>query len=380
MVDVNVTSTTDIDVSLSNSYSLLLDMNTTLTFSGEEAGAKFRLWITQDGTGGRAITWPAVTWAAGSAPVLSTTAGSTNWVDLEYDGTTWYGAWDQTGGGGTGGPDPGEYDLVFDASEKNVDLFRRLGSPVSPQTWEVAISPGVVIHSDSILEESLNLGGAFPSGTIINILNQGYVIGKGGRGASAIGAQKHGDAAYSFGNNKPTAGGNAIKGPATGVTVNINNGNGYVWGGGGGGGAGAINCRNDGGGIGGAGGGGAGGGEGGLGGYLRLRGNTYGASVADAANGRLNLDGTAAGGAGSNGAGVDADGDTDDYSVGNGGAGGDYGSAGAAGGAGTPFTGSGAMDIPATAGGAAGRAVTAGYAGTLTFTSGGTSPNVKGSV
>lgn len=367
-----------IDTSLANTYKVTLTGNPTITLSNAASGRKLRIYLIQDGTGGRSVTWPTITWAADSSPVLSTEADAVNYVDLEYDGSTWFGSWDQVGDGGVG-IDPSDYDIVFSVSEKNVDLFRRLGAPVSVDTWEIAIAPGVVIHTDSILEEALDLSGAFPSGTVINILNQGHIIGKGGRGADAIGGQKHGDAVYSFGTNKAQAGGNAIKGPATGVTVNIDNSSGYIWGGGGGGGAGASNTDDNGIGIGGAGGGGAGMGEGGRGASMRMRGNSITATSNDAGNGRLNLDGTAAGGSGAAGAG-NGDAGASDYSVGAGGDGGDYGSAGSAGGAGTPFTGSSALDVAATTGGAAGRAVTASYAGTLNITAGSSSPNVKGSV
>ena len=52
------------------------------------------LLITQDGTGGRSITWPAsVKWMpAGSAPTFTTTASTVSVVELFTidNGTTWY--------------------------------------------------------------------------------------------------------------------------------------------------------------------------------------------------------------------------------------------------------------------------------------------------
>ena len=71
---------------------------TTFTFSNPIASddsTSFTLILTQDGTGSRAVTWPAsVDWAGGTAPTLTTTA--TTGVDIltfmtVNAGTTWYG-------------------------------------------------------------------------------------------------------------------------------------------------------------------------------------------------------------------------------------------------------------------------------------------------
>lgn len=53
----------------------------------------YTLKITQDGTGGRTVTWNAVfKWAAGTAPVLSTAAGATDILTFFCDGTNLYGS------------------------------------------------------------------------------------------------------------------------------------------------------------------------------------------------------------------------------------------------------------------------------------------------
>jgi hypothetical protein len=71
---------------------------TTFTFSNPIASddcTSFTLILTQDGSGSRAVTWPAsVDWAGGTAPTLTTTA--TTGVDIltfltVNAGTTWYG-------------------------------------------------------------------------------------------------------------------------------------------------------------------------------------------------------------------------------------------------------------------------------------------------
>lgn len=70
---------------------------TTLTLSGATSGrmCSLSLRLTQDGTGGRTITWPAsVDWPSATAPTLTTTANAVNWIELWTvdGGTTWFGA------------------------------------------------------------------------------------------------------------------------------------------------------------------------------------------------------------------------------------------------------------------------------------------------
>lgn len=111
----------------------------------------------------------------------------------------------------------------------------------------VTIAPGVYIWSDNTSVPALDMGGAFPGG--LTLINNGFIMGKGGKGGDMNGAS----ATYSSG---------AAGGPAIALTgpISINNSNGYI-GGGGGGGAGFINQNIS---VGfAAGGGGAGGGEGG---------------------------------------------------------------------------------------------------------------------
>lgn len=82
--------------------------NVTLTFSAVDSGKDigFTLELTQDGTGGRTITWPgSVTWLGGSEPTHDTTADTTTlWTFLSRDGgTTWIGG--QLGGSSVGALD-----------------------------------------------------------------------------------------------------------------------------------------------------------------------------------------------------------------------------------------------------------------------------------
>jgi hypothetical protein len=65
---------------------------TSLTLSNPLAGGNYILFIKQDATGSRTVTWPAsVKWSGGVAPTLTTTASRTDIVHLLYDGTNYYG-------------------------------------------------------------------------------------------------------------------------------------------------------------------------------------------------------------------------------------------------------------------------------------------------
>ena len=359
--------TVTINTQLSNQFKLTLGGNRTLAFSNGVDGTNFVLALIQDGTGSRTVTWPTITWVPGVAPTLKTAPGDINIITIRYDGTTWYGNYDLSatdeGSGGTVSE--------IQTGEDNLDLFRRLGSPIVAATHTITIGDGVVISSRSPAIEALDLSGAFPSGTVINITNLGYIIGKGGEGGSASCLTAETGVVWALSQGNGEAGGNAIRGPATGVTVNINNASGRVWGGGGGGGSGGASADNA---IasGGAGGGGAGCGRGGRGAFMKASGDVGVTSVNPGGDGILGLDGSDAGGLGTAGDGSTANG--------NGGAGGDGGDYGAAGTNGTAASDESNLIIDPGTGGAAGRAVTAGYAGTLNFTSGGSSPNVKGSV
>jgi hypothetical protein len=115
---------------------------------------------------------------------------------------------------------------------------------------ELTINSGVYIWSDNTSAAALNMGGTYPKG--LTIINNGYIIGKGGNGGSIM---------------QTTAGGGydniiapTVGGPAINLTgpVSIDNTNGYIGGGGGGGAGAAPNI---------GGGGGAGGGLGGKSAY-----------------------------------------------------------------------------------------------------------------
>lgn len=93
----NRTGATTINLASGNVVSATLTGNVTFTFSGATAGTacSFGLYLTQDGTGSRTVTWPAsVKWAGGTAPTLSTGAADIDILVFETinGGTTWFGS------------------------------------------------------------------------------------------------------------------------------------------------------------------------------------------------------------------------------------------------------------------------------------------------
>lgn len=218
---------------------------------------------------------------------------------------------------------------------------------VTPANVTVVINAGVYVGASSTANFGITTG-SFPAGSVITIVNNGYVVGCGGAGGQ--GGSKYGSG------GSGGSGGSAI---SMNYPVTIVN-NGSIFGGGGGGGGGGWAYNEGGtpdGGGGGGGGAGYNGGDGGAGGPR------YNGSYA----GR-------AGGAGST-AGPGAGGDSYGYG-GNGGYGGTWGAAGGAG-AGTYRGYSGAGG----AGGAAGSAIRKnGFALTWGGTNGASTTYVKGAV
>lgn len=90
-------STLVLDAAAAGGYikTVRLTANCAVTLTGASIGlaTTLELILTQDSTGGRAITWPSSVKWAGGVPILSTAAGATDRLVLTtYDnGVTWYG-------------------------------------------------------------------------------------------------------------------------------------------------------------------------------------------------------------------------------------------------------------------------------------------------
>lgn len=258
--------------------------------------------------------------------------------------------------------------LYVAMNQLNVYAWLLFGSPAGVATYNIVVGTGIVIYSLSSLIAALDLSG-FTAGSTINLINNGYILGRGGDGGHGVACGDVTDATELALSRQPRdgkGGGLALQGPGAGITFNVTNANGFIWGGGGGGGGGGVSVDAASFAGAGGGGGGAGGSNGGTGAYSAnpSGGNATGTAGGDGSPGPFGTFGAAGTGANSGTA-----------TGGNGGAGGDWGSAGTAGDSPTAHAG----DVAGGAGGAAGNAINNGGTA-VTFVSGSGSPHVKGSV
>ncbi|NTW33764.1 MAG: hypothetical protein HGB12_14280, partial [Bacteroidetes bacterium] len=81
-----------VDWNNSNVQEITLTANRSFTFNNGKNGGLYTLFINQDGTGGKTITWPAnVKWAGGIAPTLTPTASAVDLIKFAYNGTNYLG-------------------------------------------------------------------------------------------------------------------------------------------------------------------------------------------------------------------------------------------------------------------------------------------------
>ena len=92
----NATGATTLNLTNGNVFDVTLTGNATFTFSGATSGkaCSFSLYLHQDATGSRTVTWPASVKWSGGAPTLTTTATAVDILVFESldGGTTWYGS------------------------------------------------------------------------------------------------------------------------------------------------------------------------------------------------------------------------------------------------------------------------------------------------
>lgn len=80
----NITGATTLDFDVRGNYmSMTLTGNVTFAFSNMRVGTSYVLFISQDATGGRTITWPAgLRWPGGTTPTFITTASRASMVTV----------------------------------------------------------------------------------------------------------------------------------------------------------------------------------------------------------------------------------------------------------------------------------------------------------
>lgn len=363
-------STITVDCALTNAARVVLDGNRTLALTNPRDGSWLDLYVVQNAVGGYALTWPTITWIPGSAPVANVDPNSVTRVWLRYyeAGAVWYGDYTSVPISSSGST----VNITQAASQFDVDLFTLAGRPSGIVTVSYTIPSGVILRASNPMDAALSLAG-FASGSTINITNNGYILGAGGDGGNG------GSVSCAGGNTESTldttvampgeAGGNAILGAGSGVTVNITNASGFIWGGGGGGGGGgATGDLSNANAVGSGGGGGAGVGGARGGKPVTLSNDVYKTTPTAGGNSGGGISATAGAGGTASALGGAATG-------GAGGAGGDWGTAGSAGVSPTTET----YDVAGGAAGAAGKAVSL-NSSTVNILSGSGSPNVKGAV
>ncbi len=92
------TGTINFNLALSDMHATVLTGNRTLTLSNFQIGQRFNLTLTQDGTGGRTVTWwSGIQWPGGTVPTLTTTGGRSDVFEfLAKPGSTFIGrVWGQ---------------------------------------------------------------------------------------------------------------------------------------------------------------------------------------------------------------------------------------------------------------------------------------------
>lgn len=270
------------------------------------------------------------------------------------------------------------YTVEHSGASGPVNLWALVGQPTGAVTVNYATPPGGIV-STTPGTPGLDLRG-FASGSVLNIVLAGPVLGSAGEGGDGAGisntfGEDGGSGRRGIGGQGARAGRDgspAIVGPGTGVTFNLSALGGYAFGGGGGGGGGgaSLNFAGDtNAAAGGGGGAGAGGARGGREGAA-VAASTSAAATATALPGSDSTGGLS-GGEGAGGAGAE----NGTASGGDGGDGGDWGADGTAGQSPTGQD----RDYAGGAAGAGGKAIDL-NGGSVTISDGNDSTHIKGDV
>jgi hypothetical protein len=89
----SATPTSTITLALTNGTVQIITLggNVTITMPTATAGKSFIMYLKQDATGSRTVTWSTVKWAGGTAPTITSTASRQDILSFFADGTNWYG-------------------------------------------------------------------------------------------------------------------------------------------------------------------------------------------------------------------------------------------------------------------------------------------------
>ena len=86
-------SSTAITLDLANGTVQIITLtgNATITMPTATSGKSFIMYLKQDGTGSRTVTWSTVKWPGGTTPTITATASKQDIFSFFADGTNWYG-------------------------------------------------------------------------------------------------------------------------------------------------------------------------------------------------------------------------------------------------------------------------------------------------
>jgi hypothetical protein len=86
-------SSTAITLALTNGTVQIITLtgSATITMPTAVSGKSFIMFLKQDATGSRTVTWSTVKWAGGTAPTITSTASRQDIYSFFSDGTNWYG-------------------------------------------------------------------------------------------------------------------------------------------------------------------------------------------------------------------------------------------------------------------------------------------------
>ena len=86
-------SSTAITLALTNGTVQIITLtgNATITMPTATSGKSFIMYLKQDATGSRTVTWSTVKWAGGTAPTITSTASKQDIFSFFSDGSSWFG-------------------------------------------------------------------------------------------------------------------------------------------------------------------------------------------------------------------------------------------------------------------------------------------------
>ena len=86
-------SSTAITLALTNGTVQIITLtgSATITMPTAVSGKSFIMYLKQDATGSRTVTWSTVKWAGGTAPTITATASRQDILSFFSDGTNWFG-------------------------------------------------------------------------------------------------------------------------------------------------------------------------------------------------------------------------------------------------------------------------------------------------